>query len=179
MSEIDWSKAPEGATHYDINDSFAPWMKMNKEGEWEYYDEDDGFWLLYHTYSSKEEGYFIPLPKYVENTNTKWVDGLPPVGEKCEINLYGYWFAATISAYGRSKFLYEILPGQFDHEGNPIGGELDGYTSLAKFRPIRTESERQRNELIRVISECDEMAYSVRPDDIADTILSKYNITEK
>lgn len=47
------------------------------------------------------------------------------------------------------------------------------------IRPIRTPEQRQRDELIKIIKEADEMAYSFRPDDLADAILSKYNLTEK
>ena len=140
--EIDWSKAPEGATHYapTDDDESTSWMMKVGDRAWCFWDDNGCFWESVD-YSDVADD----VPEYIlRPTKSEWADGLPPVGGECEVNLYGYWFAATILAYGRRKFLYEILPNQIDHEGDPIGGELDGDISRAKFRPIRTEAEKQR-----------------------------------
>lgn len=164
MSEIDWSEAPCWASH---------WCPVCKS--WLNEDEDS------------IDTCCIPLPAKTErdqDTSTEWVDGLPPVGDECEVNLYGYWFAATILAYGRSKFLYEILPDQIDGEGDPIGGELDGYISRAKFRPIRTEAEKQRDDLIKITKRTLREVHCYESDEdvankIADATLSEFNVTRK
>ena len=149
MSEIDWSEAPCWASH---------WCPVCKS--WLNEDED-----IIDTCC-------IPLPAKTErdqDTSTEWVDGLPPVGDECEVKELGTgeWQKMKITSVTDCFVIGYIRP---DRES-----ALDLYHARWKyeFRPIRTESERQRDELIRVIRECDE------PDDIADTILSKYNITEK
>jgi len=76
MSEIDWSKAPEGATHYTPRGLDVCWFRHDGEG-WRSWI--DGRWGV--AYGS--EGFFeslIPRP-------TQWrgpEDGLPPVGMVCE-----------------------------------------------------------------------------------------------
>ena len=82
MSEIDWSKAPEGATHFDPSDDQGmPWMKFDN-GRWYAFD---GGWLgplgADDEFIKDNAGaHCIPRP-------TQWrgpEDGLPPVGTVCE-----------------------------------------------------------------------------------------------
>ena len=70
MSEIDWSKAPEGATHYDRDFGFF----CNSEGFWSNYNEWHPVCRQGH-YAWVSDRY-IPRP-----TKQEWEGGLPPVGE--------------------------------------------------------------------------------------------------
>ena len=78
MSEIDWSKAPEGATHCDPGSSKARWYRRN-EGRWEYRSPCSGTWMR----SNNSAPFFDRL----KVRPTQWCgpeDGLPPVGTVCE-----------------------------------------------------------------------------------------------
>ena len=77
MSEIDWSKAPEGATHYApaIGSFRALWAKL-ESGEFKFYDEvvDNWYWGAQPLRSET----FIQRPGAWNGA------GLPPVGTVCE-----------------------------------------------------------------------------------------------
>ena len=78
----------------------------------------------------------------------EWKDGLPPVGCECEINPHGEWFQAIVHGYGKNKFLAEISSFQTDSDGDVINGEHAYWTTSTKFRPIRTQAEREREETV-------------------------------
>lgn len=75
---IDWSKAPEGATHYHIGDDINPWRKIKDTVAYERYR---GKWLKVNSFN---EGcmpdYYVPIPQ-----ETWDGQGLPPVGTVCEV----------------------------------------------------------------------------------------------
>lgn len=81
---IDWSKAPEGATHWDtgMNNRVAGWMRLDG-GIWYWWPAEDAFSCLKKWHASlnqhmvKSEG-FVARP-------TSWAgEGLPPVGTVCQ-----------------------------------------------------------------------------------------------
>ena len=85
MSKVDWSKAPEGATHYSATDPRHPW-KMIVDGNVFAFDEDDRLWKRYfrHADALHMIGSFL-----IERTKQPqaWSgpeDGLPPIGTICE-----------------------------------------------------------------------------------------------
>lgn len=43
---IDWSQAPEGATHYVVESYSHPWQKK-ESGQWSFFDEAHKVWVLY------------------------------------------------------------------------------------------------------------------------------------
>jgi len=100
--------------------------------------------------------------------STEWVDGLPEVGRECEVHMHGdQWSKARVVGH--------------DEEGGipaAVCRVLDSYYAFSRkcIRPLRTEAEKQREELIKVISASVEDGFNC---DIADAILSKYNLTEK
>ena len=64
MTDIPWDEMPEGATHYDPEDSIRPWMKLEVDGwstwennEWNFFGFDDG-WV-----ENGGESRCIPVPK--------------------------------------------------------------------------------------------------------------------
>ncbi|HFI2220143.1 TPA: hypothetical protein ACHY14_000784 [Pseudomonas aeruginosa] len=74
---IDWSKAPEGATHYHIGDDINPWRKIKDTVAYEHYR---GKWLRVNSFNEGcMPGYYVPIPQETWNGQ-----GLPPVGTVCE-----------------------------------------------------------------------------------------------
>lgn len=79
MSQIDWSKAPEGATHYDCREYVSPaFMRKNHNGsDWEYFGVHH--WIMYGQLSADQEAKLIARPQ-------PWAgEGLPPVGIRATI----------------------------------------------------------------------------------------------
>lgn len=69
---IDWSKAPEGTTHYHIAEDINPWRKIEGTVAYEHYR---GKWLRVNSF---KPGYYVPIPQ------ESWDgQGLPPVGTVC------------------------------------------------------------------------------------------------
>ncbi|HFH2921530.1 hypothetical protein [Pseudomonas aeruginosa] len=83
---IDWSKAPEGATHWEPTgpDFYEGWMK--KEGtDWFYWSESGHKWIngfLTCDVSADREATFEARPQEAWDGH-----GLPPVGIECEFSL--------------------------------------------------------------------------------------------
>lgn len=78
--EVDWSKAPEGTTHYvpDSDIYLEAWYKKE--------DERCSFWLVGHDHGWC---YIDDLPPTAIARPTEWNGiGLPPVGTKCEVRIH-------------------------------------------------------------------------------------------
>ncbi|OZO23838.1 hypothetical protein [Pseudomonas aeruginosa] len=74
---IDWSKAPEGTTHYHIAEDINPWRKIEGTVAYEHYS---GKWLRVNSFNEGcMPGYYVPIPQ-----ETWDGQGLPPVGTVCE-----------------------------------------------------------------------------------------------
>ncbi|QVJ12709.1 hypothetical protein [Pseudomonas phage PSA11] len=77
---IDWSKAPDGATHYHIHDDINPWRKIEGTVAYEHYK---GKWFMVNSFDKGfMPDYYVPIPQ------ESWDgQGLPPVGIECEFSL--------------------------------------------------------------------------------------------
>lgn len=97
---IDWSKAPEGTTHYHIGEDINPWRKIEGTVAYEHYA---GKWLRVNSFN---EGfmpdYYAPIPQ-----ETWDGQGLPPVGTVCE------WHESDGWAYTESKVVAYTDDGLF------------------------------------------------------------------
>jgi hypothetical protein len=132
METIDWSKAPEGATHY-LKEPDAPrreyWVKVEKDGLGfcRFGFEPDGFrpWAVDY---ERFLAFMIPRPP----TQPAWSgEGLPPAGCKVEYLTYGNeWKGGT-------------YVGQFN--GQMVCGCDDsgvvGVVGSGQLRPIRTPEQ--------------------------------------
>jgi hypothetical protein len=127
---IDWSEAPEGATHYD------PTVWYRKKGSaWEYYY--GGEWRT----SDNEPDYnerLTPLPVVVWRGPQ---DGLPPVGTEVEAESGYSWKRGTVVAR-----VWEACFGDtaiIQCKGYWVSRRADG------IRPIKTERERAIEEMLK------------------------------
>lgn len=140
-----WGRvSPKDATHYtpETNDNKACWWINISD------DRDRALCLLAESKTDRwamedihDDERAVAIPRPTKPAAPEWDgEGRPPAGVECEINLYGYWFAATVLAYGKTRFIYEISLGQVDDEGELISGEGDGFLHRAKFRPSAPRS---------------------------------------
>lgn len=136
MKEIDWSKAPEGATHWhDEYDCYvACWVK-EQEGQ-RYYLRADGLgctWL--------RDRNPLPIDKCIPRTAAQpaWSgEGLPPAGTVCEVlnNTLDRpeWERCTILFMGKFKAVYES-----DSCHERVADVSESW--MISFRPLRTPEQ--------------------------------------
>ena len=120
---IDWSKAPEGATHYRrYRHGMYPWYRITAEGK-EYWN--GAIW---------EKSIVISGAGLEPRPALEWNgEGLPPVGTVCEFqNSVGSWVAVEVTAIAR-KGICLAQPGR--------DGESYACQVTSKFRPIRTPEQ--------------------------------------
>lgn len=125
MNEIDWSKAPEGATHYDT--PFG--LFCNANGYWDDYgwveDDDQNEWGTY---------------RYIERPH--WTgEGLPPVGAVVE------WFSPVYGWLGGRVVGHDGIVSVISHN--------DGYTGchLHALRTIRTHEQLAAEQREKAVGE--------------------------
>jgi hypothetical protein len=140
MSEIDWSKAPEGATHAGINEKGAVgyfYRLPGVLGDYEFWNAtiDDAKW---------SSGKGNPaLPELIPRPSPAWSgEGPPPAGTVCEYNLKaGPWFKCEIRY---------VLDNDQDPEADGwqaviwcphLEKEQMAKASGFNFRPIRTPEQ--------------------------------------
>lgn len=133
MNDIDWSKAPEGATHWEpeTDKVLASWMKLSEDG-WYYWPPHVAVtpeWQRATRVSQTRIDAMIARP-----TTPNWNgEGLPPVGVVCECQ--------------NDKFQW--LRGRIVYVGSDRGDKLAVmqadtemlYGSAGEFRPIRTPEQ--------------------------------------
>lgn len=155
MSEIDLSKKPEGATHYQ--ESRGRFYRI--EGiDIDEYDQLRGVWV--GSMLSKDElerRGLKRIEQYSENDvdDCEWSGaGLPGVGSTCEVNdeRTGLWapvdsVLAHAHVHGRDVAVFQI-------------GDYIGYSPADRFRPARTpeqiaaeEREKARTEVLNAMTE--------------------------
>ena len=134
MSNVDWSKAPEGATHY--NGGARHKWRMQKDGEWH-------AWV-----SGEEEWIAIPDPipslyRPIDDGPTAELNGkgLPPVGAVVE------WFSPAYGWLGGRVVGHEGAVAVISHN--------DGYTGCLphRVRQIRTAEQLAAEARERAINE--------------------------
>jgi hypothetical protein len=128
MSDIDWSKAPEGATHCDP--SCDCWY-MGSERGWLYFDR--GIWCV----SQIDHRIVDPCTVGLIARPFEWrgpQDELPPVG--MEVDCYaggGVWKRGTILAHVKSPSGEKAI----------FQAAMDwSYGAKEDFRPIQTDRDK-------------------------------------
>jgi hypothetical protein len=146
MSDIDWSKAPEGATHYHKLNGFfycliADVLMVFREGGWHV-----------SQLMTAAQQTLIRRPSPAWNG-----DGLPPVGVVCEYSTrkslavgaeWSEWGACEILVITKHYRIVRIIGKAYtsDHE-------CSFEDSRIKFRPIRTPEQIAANEREAAIDE--------------------------
>lgn len=131
LMNIDWSKAPEGATHFSpaFKDFIDLWAK--KEGDqWMYRANGEKIW--HHGPGPSQGERYISRP-------IEWNgEGLPPVGTVCEFN------DGCGGGYKKVEIMYvsaQTILVKFDGSPNEdVEGAYSPHESLY-FRPIRTAEQ--------------------------------------
>lgn len=132
--DIDWSKAPDGATHYDVADSrISSFMKL-EGGSWFFWPpaSSNPVWTFWRPDTVDVEA-MIPRPA-AETWNG---EGLPPVGTVCELRAHklNEWGQAEIKFASRNVIVWDWL-------GEPeINGLCTRYVHEIDIRPIRTPEQ--------------------------------------
>lgn len=141
MEEVDWSKAPDGATHYNAKCRW-PWLRCAPasyfcDGGWVEYKSNDHFW----------ECHFSGAVKRPQEWDGK---GLPPVGTVCEYRVNkdewvsGEVFGHRVCSNGDVE-VFVSLKNSWDYSSAPD-----------RFRPIKTPEQIAAEERLHAI---DEMVY--------------------
>lgn len=91
LNEVDWSKAPEGATHYNKY-CVRPWLKENPPS---YFERYHGVWIEYSPSNPTGARHFRNAVKRPPEWDGS---GVPPVGTVCEYRLGEHctWFKCKI-----------------------------------------------------------------------------------
>lgn len=151
MSEIDWSKAPEGATHArDCGWPSPDWYKVS-----------NGVLMVVSCGEPWEESEYSSLdkiPGVQERPSEAWTGtGIPPVGAVCEIQHESLgWTRCEIVAH-------KVM----DSTGVAMAiawidaNTLDQSQGI-RFRPIRTQEQIEAEERERAINEIEEILRDAR-----------------
>ncbi len=134
--KIDWSKAPEGATHYDPTVNTPTWYRK-KGFAWEYYY--GGEWMP----SANKPDYNERLTPHP--VVTAWrgpQDGLPPVGTEVETRAGMLWQTGTVVAHVREACFRDMAIIQC--EGFWAASDATG------IRPIQSDRDRAIEEMLKV-----------------------------
>lgn len=138
---IDWSRAPEGATHKGS----VSWFKC--EGE-KVFTFDGVSWQQVSWKPWQLAGF---AKKTETNCNGWGDDGLPQAGTVCEVFHAGFWYETTI--IGKDPDDGSVVFKT--HQSFEI--PYDGYLMPESFRPIHNEdqssSERREREINEVLNE--------------------------
>lgn len=131
MSEqIDWSKAPDDATHYqaEAHGVFECWLKPGHAVRVSRSDPD---W--------REDEYADDLIATSAIKRPWSSEGLPPIGVVCEANFVGSWTEFELRYYGET---YVIFKTRYEVQRTRIDFDACG----VKFRPIRTPEQMAADE---------------------------------
>lgn len=163
MSQIDWGKAPEGATHYGVatySDSAPDWCEAfyKKVGfRWRICFPNSHDW---HGDASRNPDWNDRFETLIERPGVWNGEGLPPAGSEVEIDhscAGGGISKVTIIAHIRARML--------DCAVYQKGDEVS-YASRGAFKPIRTPEQIAAEERERGIVEMCELFMRNKADAI-------------
>lgn len=147
---IDWSKAPEGATHWV--GGIGPWHKHIDNVSW-YWHEPGNRWLRIGVPAEQVEVEYIDT--IVKRPDEPWTGaGLPPVGTVCEVQAShiqdGYWTEIEILAHAKHDEDDALLVCQLE---DGCRTDMDGVIyAPERFRQIRTQEQIEAEERDKALS---------------------------
>ncbi|BCP56265.1 hypothetical protein K32_48820 [Kaistia sp. 32K] len=144
---VDWSEAPEGATHY-CNGWLWPWLRL-RDGVLQFHHFTAG-WTILLLLEGESLADIISRTVERPTTPAAWNgEGLPPVGTACEYHMGNKWRRVVIAAHVKQPAgkaaVFEFIDGN-DWSSSP---------SPTRFRPIRTPEQiaaEEREDAIRKIT---------------------------
>lgn len=143
-NEIDWSKAPEGATHFcpAVTGYCAHWIKP-------------GYYQLVGVGSWFEDSSKTPDKFLIERPSTWNGDGLPPAGTVCEVlwNESRKEYLRTkvfgVNEHGQPIHRFDEGPKKFEYQADVLVTAL----GTKVFRPIRSAEQIAAKEREAAIAE--------------------------
>jgi hypothetical protein len=133
MRNIDWSKAPEGATHYMTPPSSSPWRDLSGE-TWKWWDEQVG-WK--DSEESSKSFFGRRHDRLILNPSSWTGEGLPPVGTVCEVTTNDGYNWRPVKILFLDEFI--ILAGEV--EGKTDRQILRLCDADVSFRAVRTPEQ--------------------------------------
>lgn len=163
---IDWSKAPEGATHWGAGrDGWAEaFYKQDADGNW--LTHPAHFFGEWHGDPTVHADWPKRLSSLVERPNPKeWNGaGLPPVGMVCEVeDADGNWHECEILAHHLGDAVFSPDP---DYPYGAYDGMPEG-----RFRPLRTPEQIAAEEREKALKEMAGIVFSACGTILADDVL--------
>lgn len=141
MSKVDWSLAPDDATHWDCRQFVSPSFMRKPEGSMHWMFYGGGEWHLYGGLVDTEEAKLIERPKPKQWSGPE--DGLPPIGLEVEATYddgsysWGYWLNTKVLCYGEERtFVNQLSRGT---ENTWLEGAIT--SAGLKYRPIKTAEQ--------------------------------------
>lgn len=176
LGDYEWwqSNAPIDSTHIHLRpNGESQWMRVNLAGPFNYY-----WHQRFSEWQRKEApigGRVVPRPKSHPNDTqpsgsesqipVEWDgEGLPPVGCECRMTL-------GFVEYDRVKITY-MGDGVFCYRNMRNGVEYTGALSDAHFVRLRTQAERDRDELSSFLRSFDKRRSIAWCEDAADAIIA-------
>lgn len=139
MTQIDWSKAPEGATHWDENPSrIGSFMKLER-GSWFFWPVGETLESRWHAWNRRgtcDLTGLIPRPWNGE--------GLPPVGLEVEVlwsSVSKSYVTGYILAHDEGRAVFRFTSGERKGEYQADKPHFSSDYLLPNFRPIRTAEQ--------------------------------------
>lgn len=153
--EIDWSKAPEGATHYThYRHAVQPWLKGTPE---------NGFWWSNGAWQAFRLSDTVVPIMFEQSTPRHFAwngEGLPPVGTVCMVYPHNtVWGFSSTSGHERTVLAYH---GDFVWLGQGDMALETTRVDRVDFQPIRTPEQIAADEREKAV------------DDLCASIVSHY-----
>ena len=170
MSEIDWSKAPAGTTHYRAAGGmyYGGFYRHEANGDWFFFV--DGSWEFMGAPDESEAHPLIPRPAKPEPKEWDGETSFPPMGAKCEVQMGSYWYAGEVIGATKEAVWFK------SDDRSDYWTIMNGLS----IRPIQNPEQRQWEELIDIAAGSGILdKHGGEALRIANAILSKYNLTEK
>jgi len=138
---------------------YGGFYRHEANGDWFFFV--DGSWEFMGAPDKSEAHPLIPRP-----AKTEWVDGLPNVGDLVRHPRYAN--PCELKWLGKANCVIE----------SDFGDEY--FAAFEDLEPLQTPEQRQREELVDLIENRSDWGHSQQMvNELADAILSKYNLTEK
>ena len=131
MTNIDWSKSPEGTTHYDNNSAVYNWIK--KDNDDYYYESNNGAWSRWSPSEQTISNFFKkPIPVFTQK-----------MADDYELPVVGMLFTTETGANYTIDMINKKSVVFIDEDGFLIGIPI----GLVKPIDTRTDEEKTLDDL--------------------------------